>query len=80
MALHGSAKAPAVANSRTGATVNPLTENGGAIGGTNDGNLPALVDPAGDAGASVIAGIRENAAKINALIAHMNDGRVKLPM
>lgn len=46
-----------------------LTENSGAIGGTNDGDLPALVDPAGDAGASVIAGIRENAAKINAILA-----------
>lgn len=46
-----------------------LTENGGAIGGTNDGDLPALVDPAGDAGASVIAGIRENATMINTIIA-----------
>ena len=49
-------------------TLDPLTENAGAIGGTNDGDLPALVDPAGDAGASVIAGIRENAEKINKII------------
>lgn len=45
-----------------------LTENSGAIGGSSDGDLPALVDPSGDAGASVIAGIRENATKINAII------------
>jgi len=44
-----------------------LTENAGAIGGVSDGDLPALVDPAGDAGASVIAGIRECATRINAL-------------
>lgn len=42
-----------------------LTENGDAIGGTNDGNLPALVDPNGDAGATVIAGIREVATGVN---------------
>lgn len=48
-------------------TAATLTENSGAIGGTNDGNLPALVDPSGDSGASVIAGIRENAAMINKL-------------
>lgn len=50
-------------------TAAALTEGGGVIGGTNDGDLPALVDPAGDAGASVIAGIRENAAMINKLVA-----------
>lgn len=49
-----------------------LQENGGSIGGTSDGNLPALVDPAGDAGASVIAGIRECATKINLLVTAMN--------
>lgn len=49
-----------------------LTENSGAIGGTNDGDLPALVDPAGDSGASVIAGIRENATAINALTTKLN--------
>lgn len=51
------------------ANIAALTENSSAIGGTNDGNLPALVDPAGDAGVSLIAGVRENSAKINALIA-----------
>lgn len=50
------------------AVVAALTENSGAIGGTNDGNLPALVDPSGDAGATVIAAIRENATKINAIL------------
>jgi hypothetical protein len=49
-----------------------LTENTAAIGGTNDGNLPALVDPSGDAGASVIAGVREVAAGHNALVAKFN--------
>lgn len=46
-----------------------LTENAGAIGGSSDGNLPALVDPAGDAGASVIAGIREVATQCNSILA-----------
>lgn len=50
------------------ATTTALTENSGAIGGTNDGNLPALVDPNTDAGATVIAGIRECATKINTLV------------
>lgn len=49
-----------------------LTENSGAIGGTNDGDLPALVDPAGDSGASVIAGIRENSTAINTLTTKLN--------
>lgn len=44
-----------------------LTENAGAIGGTSDGDLPALVDPNGDAGATVIAGIREVATRCNTL-------------
>lgn len=42
-----------------------LTENSGAIGGSNDGNLPTPVDPAGDAGASLIASVRELAARSN---------------
>lgn len=49
-----------------------LTENSSAIGGTNDGDLPALVDPGGDSGASVIAGIRENATKNNELSTKVN--------
>lgn len=48
-------------------TIAALTENSSTIGGTNDGNLPALVDPAGDSGASVIAGIREVATRCNSL-------------
>lgn len=54
-------------------TAADLTENSSAIGGTNDGDIPALVDPAGDSGASVIAGIRENATMINALRADQVD-------
>lgn len=53
-----------------------LTENTGAIGGTNDGDLPALVNPAGDSGASVIAGIRENSTKINAIIAALKTANI----
>lgn len=55
-----------------------LTENSGAIGGTNDGNLPALVNPSGDAGASLIAGVRENAAMINKLVADVTELRTQL--
>lgn len=44
-----------------------LTEAAGPIGGTNDGDIPELVDPNGDAGAAVIAGIRELATSVNAL-------------
>lgn len=51
------------------AAVAALTENGGALGGVQDGNITALVDPAGDAGASLIDGVREVAAKVNALAA-----------
>ncbi len=43
-----------------------LTEGAGAIGGTQDGDIDALVDPAGDSGASLIDGVREAAAAINA--------------
>lgn len=42
-----------------------LTENGGAIGGSNDGDAPTPVDPNGDAGASVIAYLRELAVALN---------------
>lgn len=55
-----------------------LTENSGSIGGTNDGNLPSLVDPGGDSGASVIAGIRENATMINACVADITELRTQL--
>lgn len=51
------------------AAIAALTENGGALGGVQDGNIAALVDPAGDAGASLIDGVREVAAKVNALAA-----------
>lgn len=51
------------------AAIADLTEASGAIGGTSDGDLTALVDPSGDAGASVIAGIRENATAINGILA-----------
>jgi len=50
-----------------------LTENSGAIGGTSDGDLPALTGtPAGTDAAiitALIAAVRENATKLNAVIA-----------
>lgn len=41
MALYGAAKAPSVPKYSDGSTVDNLTEDGSAIGGTNDGDLPA---------------------------------------
>lgn len=55
-----------------------ITENGGAIGGTNDGNMPALVDPSGDAGASVIAAIRELAVALNEVRADVAAGKTAI--
>lgn len=51
------------------AAIAALTEGAGAIGGVQDGDITALVDPAGDAGASLIDGVREVAVKVNALAA-----------
>lgn len=42
MALYGAAKAPALTKNSDGSTVGALTEDGSAIGGTNDGDLPDL--------------------------------------
>lgn len=79
MALYGAAKAPAIPKYSDGTTQGVLTENGSAIGGTNDGNLPSIASVSGTyTQAEVVAirdAVREVAAKINALIAHMNDGR-----
>ena len=43
-----------------------LTENSGAIGGTNDGDLPDLTTPAADINT---ASVRENATRINEILA-----------
>lgn len=51
------------------AAIADLTEGGGSIGGTQNGDITALVDPAGDSGASLIDGVRENSAKINGILA-----------
>lgn len=79
MALLGAAKAPIVPKNSDGTTVSVLTENSGAIGGTNDGDLPDIGTVGGGyTQAEVVAirdAVRELAAKVNALIAHMNDGR-----
>jgi len=72
MALYGAGKAPAVPAYADGTTVGELTENGGAIAGTNDGDLPDLTSPTAAANA---AAIRELAQRLNELIAHLNDGR-----
>ena len=53
-------------NSGTVPTVAALTENSGAIGGTNDGDIPSLASP--DA-ATNAAAIREVAEKLNDVIA-----------
>lgn len=78
MPLYGAAKAPAVPDS-LGRTVGQLTENNGAIGGTNDGNLPDISTVSTTyTQAEIVAirdAVREVAAKVNALIAHLNDGR-----
>jgi len=50
------------------ATAAALTEGSGAIGGTQDGDITTLVDPAGDNGASLIDGVRECAAAINKVV------------
>lgn len=65
--------ASGIAGGVQAAVVAALTENGGAIGGTNDGNLPDLSgSPAGTDAAfitALIAAVRELAAKQNAVIA-----------
>src|SRR5690606_17914044 len=61
------------ANGAAIAALGALTENGGAIGGTNDGDLPALTGTASGTDAAIVtalqASVRELAAKVNALIA-----------
>lgn len=64
------------------ATIASLTENATTIGGTNNGNIPTLamsvswdgatVFPSAADAALIIEGIRENAAKINTIIAALN--------
>lgn len=55
-----------------------ITENGGAVGGTNDGNMPTLTNPGGSyVQAQAVAtrdGVREVAAKLNDLIADLKAG------
>jgi len=46
-----------------------LTENGGAIGGTNNGDLPDLASPDATSNA---AAVREVAAKVNTLVTKLN--------
>lgn len=53
-------------NGTQASAIADLTENSGAIGGTNDGDLPDLSSP--DAAANAAAN-RENAAKINGILA-----------
>lgn len=78
MPLQSAGLAPAVADSN-GATVSQLTENSGAIGGTNDGDLPDISTVSGTyTQAEVVAirdAVRELAAKVNDLIDHLNNGR-----
>ena len=80
MTLYGAAKAPAVAKASDGTTEADLTENSGAIGGTNDGDLPDIGTVGGTyvqaEAVAVRDAVREVAQKLNDLIDHMNDGRV----
>lgn len=79
MSLYGAAKAPAVPKSDDATTEGDLTEDGGDVGGTNDGDLPDLSGDGTGTDATLVDrnrdAIRELAAKINNLIEHMNDGR-----
>lgn len=62
---------PGVITNGTGSVPAALTENSGAIGGTNDSNIPDLATVSGTyVQAEVVAirdGVRELAAKVNAL-------------
>lgn len=51
-----------------GTAVADLTENSGAIGGTNDGDLPDLTTPGA---AANTAAVRELATTVNALLASL---------
>lgn len=68
MALYGAANDPV--------DVSDLTENGGAIGGTNDGDLPdmsSVSSPPTQAEVQAIRdGVRENAAQLNKLRASLS--------
>lgn len=79
MALYGAGKAPAVPANADGTTVTGVTENGGAVGGTNDGDMPDISTvSAAYSQAEVTAirdAVREVAQMVNDLIAHLNDGR-----
>ena len=62
----GSELVTLAAASGAAAAIADLTEDTGAIGGTNDGNLPDLTTP----GATVnTASVRENATRINEILA-----------
>jgi hypothetical protein len=70
MALYGSAKAPAVPAYVDGSTVAALTDNSGGTASETIAVIGATYDQA-----EVRNAVASLAAKIAALIAHMNDGR-----
>jgi len=82
MPLYNAALAPAVPKNSDKATVSALTEDSGAVGGTNDGNMPDIGTVSGTyTQAEVVAirdAVREVAAKLNELMVHMNNGRTSL--
>lgn len=78
MPLQSSALAPAVVDDQ-GNSVSALTEDGSAIGGTNDGDLPDISTVSGTYTQAEVTAIRdavrECAQRINDLVSHMNNGR-----
>lgn len=79
MTLLNAALAPAAPKASDSTTEAVLQENSGAIGGTNDGDLPDIGTVGGTyvqaEAVAVRDAVREVAQKINDLIDHMNDGR-----
>lgn len=89
MALYGAAKAPAVAKNDDGTTQGSLTENSGetspdetiadvstAVTGVDGTGSNAASKADVDSRLTAIdSNIADLAAKLNALISHMNDGR-----
>ena len=79
MTLLNAALAPAAPKRNDATTEVDLTENTGAIGGTNDGDLPDIGTVGGTyvqaEAVAVRDAVREVAQKLNDLIDHMNDGR-----
>lgn len=83
MPLYNAALAPAVPKSVGRTVVRPLTENGGAIGGTNDGDMPAApsvslawdggTDPSSDDAAAIAAAVTALGGMVREVAQKLND-------